>query len=49
MVLNCKIFEHYKTNETYAKLYDKLWKEADSYACENLKDEEATYYYRTTD
>ena len=49
MVLNWKIFEHYKTNEQYAKLYDKLWKEADSYACENLKDEEATYYYRTTD
>lgn len=49
MVLNWKIFEHYKTNEQYAELYDKLWKEADGYACENLKDDEATYYYMTTD
>lgn len=49
MVLNWKIWQHYKTNDVYAKLYNKLWEEADLYACENLKEEELRYFYKTTD
>ena len=49
MVLNWKIFEHYENNEAVAKVYDSLWKQADEYAIENLKDEEAEYYYKITD
>lgn len=49
MVLNWKIFEHYENNEPVARVYDSLWKQADEYAIENLKDEEAKYYYEITD
>lgn len=50
MVLNWKIWEHYeKGGHTLAILYDKLWKEADEYAVNNLKDEELEYFYKTTD
>lgn len=49
MVLNWKIFEHYENNEQVARVYDSLWKQADEYAIENLKDEEAKYYYEITD
>ena len=49
MALNWKIWEHYGHNDAYAKLYDKLWREADEYACTNLKGEELSYFYRTTD
>lgn len=50
MVLNWKIWEHYdRHNDKFTKLYDKLWREADEYACNNLKDEELSYFYRTTD
>lgn len=49
MVLNWKIFEHYESNEKIAKVYDSLWKEVDEYAMENLKDQEAKYYYEITD
>lgn len=49
MVLNWKIWEHYGDNEELAKLYNDLWEELDNYACENLKGEELTYFYTTTD
>lgn len=49
MVLNWKIFEHYEHNDKYARLYDKLWKETDQYAMDNLKEEEADYFYQITD
>lgn len=49
MVLNHKIWQHYKTNEPVAKVYNELWEKADLYACENLKGEELSYFYRTTD
>ncbi len=49
MVLNWKIWEHYETNEKYARLYDELWREADEYACYHLKGDELSYFYRTTD
>ena len=49
MVLNWKIWQHYETNDKYAELYNELWGEADLYAMENLKGDEATYFFRTTD
>lgn len=49
MALNWKIFEHYEENRNLAKLYDELWREASNWAIENLKDDELTYYFRTTD
>lgn len=49
MALNWKIYEHYESNDNYARLYDELWRKADGYAIENLKETEAEYYYSTTD
>jgi len=49
MVLNWKIWQWNEKNEAYAKLYDELWQKADKYACTNLKGEELSYFYRTTD
>lgn len=49
MVLNHKIWQHYKTNETITSVYIELYEQADEYACDNLKGEELTYFYNTTD
>lgn len=49
LVLNHKIWEHYKTKKDMAALYDRLWKEADAWACDNYHDEAAEYYYNVTD
>lgn len=50
MVLNHKIWEHYRGGkELYAKLYNDLWSEAQSYGYDTLKDEELTYFWRTLD
>ena len=49
MVLNWKIWQHYETNDKYAELYNELWGEADLDAMENLKGDEAAYFFRTTD
>ena len=49
MVLNWKIWQWHKKNDEYAKVYNDLWKEADEYACDNLKGEELAYFYQTTD
>lgn len=49
MVLNWKIYEHYENNNQYAKLYDELFRKAEQFAIDNLKDEEANYYYEITD
>ncbi len=49
MVLNHKIAQHYKTNPSLAEVYNALWQQADMYACDNLTDEELTYFYDTTD
>ena len=49
MVLNHKIWEHYETNEPLARVYNDLWERADEYAYTNLKGEELSYFYRTTD
>ena len=49
LVLNHKIWQHYTHNDELAALYDKLWREADEYAAMNLKSDDLTYYYQTTD
>lgn len=50
IVLNRKIWEHYeKWNKILAKVYNDIWQMADSYAYENLKDEELKYFIHTTD
>ena len=49
MVLNWKIWEHYETNDEYAKLYNTLWEQTDAYACENLVGDELSYFFRVTD
>lgn len=47
MVLNWKIWEHYQSNESLAKVYNSLWEEADNYAMEHLNGDELSYYYKT--
>lgn len=49
MCLNHKISAHYEHNTALAKLYDELWREADSYAMDNLKGDDMEYYLKTTD
>jgi hypothetical protein len=49
MVLNHKIWQYYETNKPLAEVYNELWEKADGYACENLKGEELSYFYKTTD
>lgn len=49
IVLNHKIWQWYKINETIAGVYDSLWKKADLYAQENLHGKELQYFYEVTD
>ena len=49
MVLNWRIFRYYERNETYAKLYNELWEQADAYATSHFTGDDLMYYYRTTD
>ena len=49
LVLNHKIWQHYKSKPAFAKLYDTLWREADQYAMDNLSENEMQYYFRVTD
>ena len=49
IVLNHKIWQHYETRESLARAYQDLWEKADEYACENLKGEELSFFYRITD
>ena len=49
MVLNWKIWQHYKNNEAVARIYNELWEMADQYAVENLTGAELEYFYTTTD
>ena len=49
MVLNWKIWQNNEKNNQYAEVYNKLWEEADAYACNNLKGDEAAYFFWTTD
>lgn len=48
MVLNWKIWQHHEKNNSLAEIYNTLWIAAEDYAYENLKDDELTYFYQTT-
>lgn len=49
LVLNHKIWFWYGKNDALAKVYNDLWEKADLYACNNLKGEELSYFYRILD
>ena len=49
MVLNWKIYEHYENNNELAEIYNDLWEKLDIWAQDNLKDDQLSYYYKTTD
>lgn len=49
MVLNHKIWQHAPNNRALAIVYDELWKLCDGWCMDNLKGEDLTYYYETTD
>lgn len=49
IVLNHKIWQHCETNEPLARVYDKLWRELDTWCCNNLKGKDLEYFYQTTD
>lgn len=50
MVLNWKIWDYYEMhNDTYANVYNELWQKADEYAVNNLKGDEAAYFFKVTD
>lgn len=49
MVLNHKVWEWCERDATIASVYDRLWREADKWACGNLKGDELDYFYSTTD
>lgn len=49
IVLNWKIWQWYGRNEEFATLYNECWEKADEFAVNNLKGDELSYFYRTTD
>ena len=49
MVLNHKAGYYHPTNDAFCRLYCDLYNEADSWACDNLKGEELSYYLQTLD
>lgn len=49
LVLNHKIWQHYKTNEPLARIYNDLWETAGRYAVENLSGEDLEYFLIVTD
>lgn len=49
LALNHKIWEHYKTNEPLAKVYNELWTEADAWVANNWDGEAYQHYFDVTD
>ena len=49
MVMNWKIWEHYKYNRELAEIYQNYWKKLDNYCMLNLKDDDLDYYFNTVD
>lgn len=49
IVLNHKIWQWYTKDEQIARVYNDLWEKSDAYACDNLKGEEADFFFRITD
>lgn len=49
LVLNWKIWYWHEKNSAYGQLYDSLWRKCDEWCGKNLKDDDLSYYIRTTD
>lgn len=49
IALNHKIRDWYEKDVEVAKIYDELWREADSLALEIFSGEDKKYYLKTTD
>ena len=50
ITLNHKIWQHYEAeNNELALVYDELWKKADQYAFDTLKDDKLEYFIEVTD
>jgi len=49
LVLNHKCWRWYQVNDTYSKLYCKLYEELHDWCLDNLKGSELEYYLQTTD
>lgn len=49
IALNWGIWKWYGRNDSVATVYQELWEKADEYACENLKGDELSFFYRVTD
>lgn len=49
MALNWKMWRWAESNPALSRFYQTLWEEADAFACDNLKGEELSYFYNTTD
>jgi hypothetical protein len=49
IALNLMIWATYGKNDALADVYNELWIEADEYACNNLKGDDLSFFYRTTD
>lgn len=49
LVLSHKIWQWYEKNEDIARVYNDLWEQTDTYALDNLKGEQLTYFLSVTD
>lgn len=49
IVLNWKAWQYANKNNKYCTVYQELWEAADRYAVENLKGDELSYFFATTD
>ena len=49
MVLNWKIWEHYETNRSLAKVYDGMWQKTHNWVLDNITGDNLRYYLRTVD
>ena len=49
IVLNHKIWEHYRTNPLLGELYDTLWRETDNFCRNHFKGKELAFYYNYID
>lgn len=49
MVLNWKIWEHFESNRSLAKVYEGLWIKTTNWVYDNITGEDLDYFIKTTD
>lgn len=49
MTLNHKIWAWHGKDDSLARVYDELWREADSYGCDHFKGDDLSYYLNFLD